>query len=445
MMTDSKPPASTPMPEPRILIVSFRFPPFNSSGAVRLGETARHLHDLGADVRVISARNQPLPQNLEVGFPKSRVTATRWINLNRMAEFASGGRRKVVESGYRSRSSAVMRVLARIYRNVVLPDPQIGWVPFAVLSAWRMRVRWRPEIVYASAPPLSSAIAGVAVAACLRVPLVIEFRDLWGLSVSVNPSPRERLHRWIEKWALRKASGAVTVSEQLATRLRDVTSCPVAVVQNGFDASSADFDEESKAAQSGTPDDVLKIVYTGMIYPPPIHDPEPLFQGLQRMRHKGEAVRIHFYGKYHEHAEALARKYDVHGSVVFHGQAPRDEALDAQRNADILLLFVGSSNRDAGDYQDGIFSGKLFEYLGARRPICLVGPESSAAAKLVVERRAGRVVDDPESVVAALSDWIDMKQNQGSIERLPRDVYRGLTRLDQTEKLSGFLVDIIRS
>ena len=40
----------------KILLISFRFPPYNSVGAVRVSKLARFLMDHGHDIRVLTAR-----------------------------------------------------------------------------------------------------------------------------------------------------------------------------------------------------------------------------------------------------------------------------------------------------------------------------------------------------------------------------------------------------
>ena len=39
----------------RILFIAFRFPPYNTAGAVRASKLARYWHDAGVDLRVFSA------------------------------------------------------------------------------------------------------------------------------------------------------------------------------------------------------------------------------------------------------------------------------------------------------------------------------------------------------------------------------------------------------
>ena len=66
--------------------------------------------------------------------------------------------------------------------------------------------------------------------------------------------------------------------------------------------------------------------------------------------------------------------------------APRQEALELQRDSEALLLLIP----DAGGRGKGVLSGKVFEYLAAERPILAVVPPDGAAADADPRDRRGR-------------------------------------------------------
>ncbi|MCS6841315.1 MAG: hypothetical protein NZ701_11090, partial [Roseiflexus sp.] len=113
------------------------------------------------------------------------------------------------------------------------------------------------------------------------------------------------------------------------------------------------------------------------------------------------------------------------------------EALAQQRAADVLLLLLWNDPRERG-----VYTGKLFEYLGARRPILGIGPAGNVAADLIRERRAGLVSADPAEVAGQLVRWLDAKE-RGSIPDLPEAVAAGLSRADQTRRLEAFLERLV--
>jgi len=62
----------------RILVISFMFPPYNRIGAVRNGKTVKHLTEMGHDIKVISANNQPCQKTLPLEIPDENVIYTNW-------------------------------------------------------------------------------------------------------------------------------------------------------------------------------------------------------------------------------------------------------------------------------------------------------------------------------------------------------------------------------
>lgn len=419
----------------RILLISYFFPPYNAIGAVRLGKTAKYLTRMGHDVRVITAADQPLQPTLPVEIPAERVVYTRWVNANRPAELLLGGRQKVTARGYvPPSSSGLMRwgfgVARSVYKGVLVPDEQIGWYPFAVRAALELAGGWRPDVVYASAMPLTSLLVAHRVAARLGVPWIAELRDLWTDNHYVRHHPwRRALEQRMERRVLGSAAGLVTMSEPWAQLLRDRYGKPAAAVSNGFDP--ADF-----PAPAPPQDDTLRIVYTGMIYRGK-RDPMPLFAALRLLGDEAAGVRVRFYGRYLDMIHEMAAEQGVEALVETHDQLPYSDALRSQAEADLLLLLMWDDPRERG-----LFPGKVFEYIGARRPILGIGPTEGVVAEMLRERGLGVMVNDPQSIAARLREWIAAKRRDGAIAPLPRELAAGLTREEQTRRLAGFIESV---
>src|ERR671915_1820118 len=74
----------------------------------------------------------------------------------------------------------------------------------------------RPDVVYATSPPLTMALPALAVAAVRRVPLVWEVRDLWPeapiqMGALRNPLLR-RAARFVERFVYRRAARLIALS-----------------------------------------------------------------------------------------------------------------------------------------------------------------------------------------------------------------------------------------
>jgi glycosyltransferase involved in cell wall biosynthesis len=419
----------------RILIISYFFPPYNAIGGVRVGKQAKFLERFGHEVRVITAADQPLQPTLPLEIAPHAVQHTRWWNVNRPAELAFGGRGRVAERGYTAGSGGgALRQVGALYKSVLnFPDGEIGWFPFARAAALRVAREWRPDVIYASARPITSLLVAHSVAAACGVPWVAELRDLWvDNPYYSHPAWRAAVERRLEKRVLGSAAGFVTVSEPLAETLREKFGRPTEVVMNGFDAE--DYPADRDAPPAGP---TLRIAYTGMIYAGK-RDPSPLFAALQRMGSGREQVRVSFYGRYLETVRELADRFGVGHLVEVRNPVAYAEALRIQRESDLLLLLLWDDPSERG-----VFTGKLFEYIGARRPILAIGPRDNVAAQLVEDRGVGGVFRDPDEIARHLEDCLRQKRTAGGIGMLAEEVTRDLSREAQTRRLESFLSGLV--
>ena len=422
----------------RILIISYFFPPFNAIGAVRVGKIAKYLSSFGHDVRVVSARDQPLQPTLELEIPETAVTYTRWFNVNRVAELAVGGRDHVAAHGYRNarlQRVSLTRFAGQAYKAVLnFPDGEIGWWPHAYRAGAQLCEAWRPDVIYASARPFTGHLVAAALGARYRIPWVAELRDLW----VDNPNyPFGGLRKWLERLLERRVysrvAGFTTVSQPLASLLEARYRRPVRVVTNGFDR--ADYPQVDRCRDA----ERLDIAYTGMLYPGK-QDLRPLFRALRLMGPMGERVRVRFFGRYLDSVRTIAAEEGVGHLVEVHEAVPYAESLRVQGSADLLLLLLWNDPTVRG-----VFTGKLFEYVGARRPILATGPDSSEAADLIRSRSLGVVLGEPEDIASYLRTVLLEKERNGEIADLPESGTVGLSREEQTRVLESFLLPLAGS
>ena len=428
----------------KVLLVSHWFPPLNMIGAVRVGKFAKHLHEAGHDVRVIAGRVSG-DHSLALEIPEHRVAYVEGhrpgeafralIRLARRWRGRSGGglaAEAAAEAAHRP-PTGLAAALTRHYRALMqIPDRRSGWIAPATAAGYRIVEDWRPDIVVASAPPNSSLIVARRIARVCGAPWVAEMRDLW----VDNPYYEEpQWRRWIdlllEHRVLRSAAGLVTVTRDWAATLRRRHRQPIACVFNGF--VEADFPDDAAGPEPG---DVVSIAYTGAIYPG-FRDPTPLFQAVSMLGPARERVAIHFYGPAPEEVRPLAAAAGVEDRIVVHDRVSYRASLAVQAAADALLLLQWNDARDAGN-----IPAKFFEYLGAGRPILMLGYERGDLAGMIRERGAGVVANDPSLIAAQLREWIG--QRRAGIPPIDPSARKGLTRTEQNRRLERFLAEILR-
>ena len=405
-------------------------------GSVRAWKIVKYLTKAGYDIRVVTAGNQSIAPSLPLDIPASSIASTTWLNINRPIELALGGRRRIATQGYayHGRFQNPIKHLGALYKYALnVPDAQIGWYPFAIRAASRLIKQWRPHIIYASASPFTALLVGSSLSRYFEIPWVAEFRDLWTDNhYLAPPSWRKTIDAWLEQRTLPSARGFVTVSEPLAEKLRRRWRQPIAVILNGFDPE--DYPDEPRVPfRSGK----IKIVYTGMIYEGK-QDPSPLFEALRQLGPLAKKVDVEFYGRYTQHLSGLLRHSDIASQVRLCGPVSYQESLRLQSEADILLLLLWNDDRE-----QGVYTGKLFEYIGACRPILALGPRMNVAAELILERKAGMVASNPTLIANQLRDWLRQKQDRKEISALTQTVNQDLSRQAQVLHLDRFITSVL--
>jgi hypothetical protein len=114
------------------------------------------------------------------------------------------------------------------------------------------------------------------------------------------------------------------------------------------------------------------------------------------------------------------------------------DSLLAQRAADVLLHLTWND-----PLESGIFSGKLMQYFGARRPILSVGDTANAPARVIADRGLGVALARSSEIAAMLGNWLGEKRAGRAIPDIPVGAAAEFSRENQTRILERFLARIV--
>ena len=312
------------------------------------------------------------------------------------------------------RFGALLRLLRQ---HVLIPDAQITWLPAALWRGLRHLRRTPADILLSTFPPASSHLLALVLKRCLGIPWVADFRDAW-IFDPLDPtllacSLRRRIEKHLEAAIVRCADLVVASTEISADYLRQTyPECAdaIVVVTNGFDP--IDFPPVSPR-ESGGP---LRIVHTGSFaLSHPARSPRTIFDALEVLLQAdpgwADRLRLDLYGPLNETEERLAKPLRESGIVNLHGPCPREGALRAQQEADLLLLVDHPRSGPASNVPT-----KLYEYLGAGRPILAIC-DTGMVTRLLAQTGAGHQVahGDVAGVAAALIDSHRLRLHRPSL------------------------------
>ncbi len=378
---------------------------------------AKYLPENGVRVDVLTARNAPAvgrDATLLQQVPAS-VTVHRswtldlpfWLRKS-VKKAITGGKGKPTASAapQAAKSSKGGNPLKRLIGNLLLPDPQVGWLPFAFPAAVRIIRERKIDAVVITVPPFSS----VKLVTRLRkvfptLPIVVDFRDEWITTtldlVSFNSNEKARRVAYsTEGEAVRDATAVVLVTEaarrELQSRYPKVAPEKFLCIPNGYDlapptsASAPRLDLSSQKK--------IVLTYIGTVYGSTA--PGSFVEAVWRLP---EEVRSRLHVRFIGHIEAPAYReqlLSLGDTIELKGFVPQSEALAAIQDTDYLLLITHDRINVAA---------KFYDYLGGGKPILGAVHPNGDVRSLLEETGAGRWadVDDPQAIAAMLTEVVD--------------------------------------
>lgn len=325
----------------RILVICQYFPPDITAAAFRMFDTARLLEAGGHEVRVITGRPH-----------RSQAAGESPEEYDRQI-------------------SAVARTPIARLTGASVSNYLWHYTSFMLGSSWLggklWLGRWRPDVVWASSPPLFAGLSGVAVSRLFRVPLVLDIRDIWPASAvgAGQLAARGRAYRFGEKmetYVYDRAAHITCVARPMQEYIRTRTRTPVTVVYNG--ARAADIGvgpaEGNGSARART------LLYAGNLGRAQQLDLLiRAWAGVQsRNGHDPWSLKLLGAGAMEKSLKTLAEDLGARGTIVFAPPVSHQEALREMRQATALCV-----NLHADESFARTIPSKVFDCLAVGRPI----------------------------------------------------------------------------
>ena len=231
----------------------------------------------------------------------------------------------------------------------------------------------------------------------------------------------DRLDARLERKVVNRADALVT-NNRYNAGLFAKQSRPTddfSIIPNGYDA-----DDFAQITAEKLPD--FTITHAGTLSESRI--PEVLVRAMVKIKEiKKVRIKLHLIGITCEPFISLLEKNNLIRDTVFSEYLPHREALTRLMSSSALLLI-----NDRGPHDKGHIPGKIFDYLGVRRPVFGVGPPGGAADEILRNSDSGRVIhyEDTDGAVNYLGELIDDWQRTTSRFSFAPEQYekRQLTR-----------------
>jgi len=393
-----------------VLLITFSFPPAGGVGVLRALSLAKYLPENGIRVDVLTARNAPAVGKdlaLLAQVPEAATVHRTWT-LDLPFALRKAIKKRVTKGAAQNIAPAQNAAakpagggnpLKKLIGNLLLPDPQVGWLPFAFPAARRIIRSRNIDLVLITVPPFSTVRLVTKLRKVFpRLPIVLDFRDEWLTTtidlVSFNNNERARsIAHTAEREAVRDATTVVAVTEaarlEIMGRYPDQDPAKFRCIPNGFDTPAP-----TTTAAPPPDKDTILLTYLGTVYGST--DPASFIEAVLSLPADLRArLRVRYIGHIETPAyrESLLRLGDT---VELKGFVPQAEALRAIQDTDYLLLITHDRINVAA---------KFYDYLGSGKPIMAAVHPAGDVRKLLEETHAGRWADsaDPAAIAALLT------------------------------------------
>ncbi len=421
----------------RLLIVSSVFPPLVAGGAQRMYQFAKLLPEHGWDTTVLTGK-QPASIALDAPAIAALSDHTAIITSWSPASVVVTRGRAAPRQGPRA---LVRHALRNVMKTVLFPDREVLWVPGAVVAGTRA-LRERPHhAVLATYSPATNLIIGWALARAFRLPLIVDFRDLWA-TIQVAGAFISPLHRAaamkLEGTVVRAASRLTAVAPKMASHLaaahglanHDATS-----ITNGFDPADVALAVDTRDSAPGP----FRLVYSGSVHSD--YNLEPFWRAMRavvdRKQLRPDQLRIEFVGNL---ALDDVRRIGLEDYVDTHPFVAHERVFDALGRADALLVV-----ETPGYYAEFGYAAKVFDYLLTGKPVLALVEIGGNTHRLLEASRVGYCAEAHDQ--AALEQKIEAVLAQHGAKPRAVDVsaspLRDFNRELLVEKLGAVLDDMV--
>jgi hypothetical protein len=374
-----------------VLIITFFFNQPENIATVRLRGLVKYLPEFGWNPVVLTAETSAIPDKTINVFPtpyedtvvvwKKRIGIPLNKTVNTWNHFPPPDKQK------KRFIDVVIDIWSEIF---TYPDRTISWSVSAIKKGDELLKEQHFDALVSSMKPPTSHIIAKELAKRKKIPWIADFRDLWTQNHYFKYSKiRGFFEKRLELDTLSSANALVTISHPFSEKLQELhKNKKVYTITNGFDP---------ELVNPGIPlTKKFSITYTGYIYSGR-QDPEPLFRVLKILIDEKTidpaTVEVHFFGDREEWLIRDSKKYQLESVVQVHGQISREESLQKQRESQVLLLLTWN---DPGE--KGVYTGKLFDYLAARRPILALGIHGSVVTDVLSQTHAGSMVSSDAEI-----------------------------------------------
>lgn len=376
----------------KVLLITYYWPPAGGGGVQRWLKMSKYLPDQGVDLTVYTPENGEFPgydpSLVEEVDPRINILKHPiWEPYSLFKKFTgkkSNSYNALITEGEKSSWKQDLAVFLR--GNFFIPDARCFWIGPSIKYLSQLLETHTYDVIISTGPPHSTHMIALGLKNRFpKIKWVADFRDPWTMIDFYKDlkltSWADKRHHAMENKVLSTADEIVTISPSCADDLMGLANRPIKVIHNGFD------EEDFKNAAPPLDSD-FTIVHIGSMNKD--RNPRVLWEVLGQLIEKNpgfaQFIKIELVGIVDGSIVESIQKAGLKNQLSVIGQQNHKAVIQRMRSVQILLLPINDIPQ-----QKGVMPGKMYEYLGAARPILAFGLPDSDTAKLLHDTGAGNL------------------------------------------------------
>lgn len=380
----------------RVLIITYYWVPAGGVAVQRFLKFTKYLREYGWEPVILTVENGSYPytdESLQTQVPDGiEVHRTKTFEPFELYNLLRGQKGKTVPLAVATASnpSLFQRLSAYIRANYFLPDARRGWKPYAVKKASDLISKGGIDAIITTGPPHSTHLIGQELKHRYGLPWLADFRDPWTEIFNNHYLPFTKASiakdKAYEASVLRDCDIATVIGAGMKSVFPAAYTGKMEVITNGYD-------EEDFTPGLAPERDKFRMRYVGNLFSN--QNIPALWTAIAELRASHPDFRRDFELEVTGKADAAVTEAiavaQISDCTVFKPFVPHSEAIRRMQTAALLLSVIPDVANNKL-----IITGKVFEYIGAGRPVYMVGPSDCDAALIVSAAQAGTIHDYTE-------------------------------------------------
>ncbi len=377
----------------KVLIITYYWPPSGGAGVQRWLRFVKNLRNFGWEPIVYTTENPiyaSYDENLISEIPQKIQTFKHRIkepnNFLGNLFFWKKSKNSIIYQNQQQKGekrSITQKLLWFIRGNFFIPDSRFLWIKPSVKYLSNVLSENKYDLIISTGPPHSLHLIGKALNLKFKIPWIADFRDPWTSMDYLQEMFLTKFawnkHKRFEKSVIESANEIIVVGQTMFNEFKEKYDKNSVIIYNGYN-------ELPKEIPSNGLDEKFTIVHVGSFLKKRNCDDlwEVLFELTKDNKSFSENLEIKLVGGIAPDVIESIKRYKLDVCLNKIDYVPYQKTLVILNSAQVLLLPI-----DRISNAEFVLTGKLFEYLKAKRPILNIGPTNGDAAEIIKNCNAG--------------------------------------------------------